>query len=153
METGVVTVSRATPSDHDDACDLLRAQFREHGIGLDDHKISAGIDGHLSDPSRGAVLLARAGGAPVGLAILALTWTVEHGGRVAWLEELYVVPSRRNAGTGGLLLDHALRTAKDLGCLAVDLEVDAQHARAERLYERAGFQRLPRTRWARALAT
>ena len=34
--------------------------------------------------------------------------------------------------------------------LALELEVDAEHHRAERLYERAGFTRLPRRRfWLR----
>jgi GNAT superfamily N-acetyltransferase len=78
---------------------------------------------------------------------------VEHGGRVAWLEELYVVPARRNAGIGQLLLDEVLQTAKGLGCLAVDLEVDVEHARAEHLYERAGFRRLRRMRWTLGLET
>jgi GNAT superfamily N-acetyltransferase len=151
MESTPAEVSRATHSERDGVCELLRAQFREHGIGLDDGAIAAGIDGHLSDPNKGVVLIARDDGAFVGLAVLAFTWTVEHGGRVAWLEELYVVPSRRGAGLGKLLLDHALQTARSTGCLAVDLEVDADHARAEHLYERAGFRRLPRARWALSL--
>src|SRR6185369_14509202 len=116
MKAPTLEVLRATHSEHHDTCDLLRAQFREHGIALDDSLISAGIDGHLSDPNRGVILLARESGAFVGLAILAFTWTVEHGGRVAWLEELYVVPSRRGAGVGKLLLDRALATAIELGC-------------------------------------
>jgi GNAT superfamily N-acetyltransferase len=151
MESTVAEVIRATQSEHHAACELLRAQFREHGIALDDRLISAGINGHLSDEARGAVLLAREAGVFLGLAILALTWTVEHGGRVAWLEELYVVPSRRNGGIGKLLLDHALQTARSLGCRAVDLEVDVEHARAEHLYERAGFRRLQRGRWTLGL--
>ena len=104
--------------------------------------------GHLSDPSRGAVLVADQEGVTVGFAILASTWTVEDGGRVAWLEELYVVPSLRGAGIGKCLLEEALRTAREMGCLAMDLEVDFEHARAENLYARAGFRRLPRTRWS-----
>jgi GNAT superfamily N-acetyltransferase len=151
MAAVVSDVSRATWADAGTVRELLRAQLREHGIDLDDGLIAAGVEGHLSDPSRGAVLVARVEGRIVGFAILATTWTVEHGGRVAWLEELYVVPSCRNGGIGTRLLEHALRAARDMGCLAVDLEVDVEHARAENMYARAGFRRLPRVRWSLSL--
>jgi GNAT superfamily N-acetyltransferase len=153
MTSTTIHVARATPADRDVVCALLRAQFEEHGIDLPDRLVSAGVDGHLTDGSRGAVLVAKNGRATVGFAILATTWTVEHGGRVAWLDELYVVPAMRNAGVGTELLNRALETAREMGCLAVDLEVDAEHARAENLYARAGFRRLPRTRWSLLLET
>lgn len=153
MASITVHVSRAIPADRDAICALLRAQFREHGIDLADGLVSAGVDGHFADASRGALLVAKNETTMVGFAILATTWTVEHGGRVAWLEELYVLPSMRNSGIGTELMARALEVARDLGCLAVDLEVDAEHARAEHLYARAGFRRLPRTRWSLPLGT
>jgi len=153
MSSTTIRVSRATPADRDAVCELLRAQFEEHGIELHDRLVSAGVDGHFADSSRGAVLVARSEAATVGFAILATTWTVEHGGRVVWLDELYVVPAMRNSGVGTELLEHALETAREMGCLAVDLEVDVEHARAENLYARAGFRRLPRTRWSLSLTT
>lgn len=148
-----IQVSRATPADRDKICELLRAQFEEHGTDLSDRLVSAGVDGHLIDGSRGAVLVAKSETAMVGLAILATTWTVEHGGSVVWLDELYVLPSMRNSGIGTQLLQHALEMAREMGCLSVDLEVDVEHARAENLYARAGFRRLPRTRWSLPLTT
>ncbi len=48
---------------------------------------------------------------------------------------------------GGAPLAHARAS----GCFAVELEVDAEHARAARLYARAGFTQLARTRWAPTL--
>jgi GNAT superfamily N-acetyltransferase len=152
MTSTTIHVSRAAAADRDAVCDLLRAQFKEHGIDLPDRLVSAGLDGHFADTSRGAVLVARSENAIVGFAILATTWTVEHGGHVVWLDELYVLPSVRNSGVGTQLLEHALDTAREMGCLAVDLEVDVEHARAENLYARAGFRRLPRTRWSLSLA-
>lgn len=151
MSTTTIHVSRATLADRNAVWDLLRAQFEEHGIELPDRLVSAGLDGHFTDSTRGAVLVAKTENATVGFAILATTWTVEHGGRVIWLEELYVIPSMRNSGVGSRLLEHALETAREMGCLAVDLEVDVEHARAENLYARAGFHRLPRTRWSLSL--
>lgn len=130
---------------------LLANQFREHAIALERDQISEAVLGLLSDPARGAILLAHDPD-PVGVASLAFTWTLEHGGWVAWLDELFVVPDRRGCGIGRSLLLRAIETARNRGCRAIDLEVDADHSRAERLYQREGFVALARRRWARRLA-
>jgi GNAT superfamily N-acetyltransferase len=129
---------------------LLRAQFEEHAIPLDPRALSGAVRGLLSDEGRGAVLLARDPD-PIGVAVLAYTWTLEHGGKSAWLDELFVVPEHRDRGVGRALLLRALQVAGASGCRAVDLEVDVEHARAEHLYAREGFAALPRKRWARRL--
>jgi len=58
------------------------------------------------------------------------------------------VPPKREDGFGTALLARAREVAVGLGCNAIELEVDAGHRRAERLYRRAGFQPLPRSRWS-----
>ncbi len=68
-----------------------------------------------------------------------------------WLDELYVLPARRSEGIGTALLERTSALARERGCLALELEVDANHGRAARLYERAGFGRLARTRRSRRL--
>jgi GNAT superfamily N-acetyltransferase len=140
----------ATEKELDAAVTLVSAQFVEHRIELAPGALAAALRVLMTEPKRGAVLLAYDPG-PIGIAVLAYTWTLEHGGQVAWLEELYVAPERRGQGVGLALLRRALAFAKDAGSSAVDLEVDVEHERAERLYEREGFQRLPRRRWARPL--
>lgn len=145
------TITRATLSDQPRARGLLRAQFDEHSITLDQATTERGLSRMLEDPALGRILIARDGQSSVGLAVLAFTWTLEHGGLVAWLDELYVVPERRESGVGRALLQEAIRTAQEAGCAAVELEVEMGHARAENLYAREGFVRLPRRRWARRL--
>jgi GNAT superfamily N-acetyltransferase len=145
-----VRIETATVQALDAAVRLLRAQFTEHAIELGDGALIAAIHGLLDDSSRGTVLLAY-DPEPVGIAVLAYTWTLEHGGPVAWLDELFVVPDRRGRGIGLAMLRQAVDTAKKGGCRAVDVEVDAQHERAEHLYEREGFERLLRKRWTKRL--
>ena len=129
---------------------LLQAQFAEHAIPLSPGEVEEALRGLVVGRDRGTVLVAR-GPAPVGIAVLAWTWTLEHGGRVGWLEELYVAPPFRNRGIGARLLAAALEAAREEGCRAVDLEVATEHGRAERLYERAGFRRLDRARFVKLL--
>jgi GNAT superfamily N-acetyltransferase len=140
----------AHPEDLDAVVRLLAAQFREHDIVLDVSELQEGVRGLIVDPGRGAVILAGEP-EPIGVAVLAYTWTLEHGGLVAWLDELFVVPEYRGQGIGRALLVRAMGVATDKGCRAVDLEVDVDHSRAERLYQREGFTALHRKRWAKRL--
>jgi len=105
----------------------------------------------LHNENLGFFLLARAGEQSIGVADVAFTWTLEHGGKSAWLDELYVAPEYRGKGIGAALLRAALETAQRSGCAAVDLEVDEAHARAENLYKREGFEPLHRTRWVKKI--
>jgi GNAT superfamily N-acetyltransferase len=146
-----VTVRPAEDADRPVLLALMRAQFREHHIDLSDAGISRAIEGVLREPSWGRILVATRAGTPVGFAALSFMWTYEHGGRAAWLDELYVEPAHRGGGIGGTLLHAAFRAAADSGAATMDLEVDAGHRRAELLYQREGFARLNRVRWSRPL--
>jgi GNAT superfamily N-acetyltransferase len=140
----------ASSEDVDTLMDLLGAQFAEHRIAVPEVHLRRAVRTLASDANRGAILLALDPHA-VGVAVLTYTFTLEHGGAVAWLEELFVLPERRGRGAGTALLERALEVAQASGCRAVDLEVDFDHARAENLYRRAAFAPLPRRRWTKRL--
>jgi len=131
------TAGRALP--------LIEAQYREHRIEMGGARLRRAL--RLLLAGRGIVLVALDPD-PVGVAVLSTTITIEHGGRVAWLDELYVVPDRRGRGLGRTLLLKALSAARKAGCAAVELEVVRGHDRAARLYLREGFRRLPRSRFS-----
>jgi hypothetical protein len=101
----------------------------------------------LERPQRGRLVVAERDGTIVGFAALSFVWPLEHAGRSAWLEELYVTPPHRERGIGTLLLRSACRYAAADGAVAIDLEVEADHARAAHLYAREGFRPLTRARW------
>ena len=130
---------------------LLAAQFEELEIPLEADRLAAAVDGVLGGPERGSFLIARLNGQPVAVAYLSFQWSLEHGGRSAWLEELYVVPALRDRGIGRDLLLAACGHAAGRGCAAMDLEVEQDHARAARLYAREGFRPHRRARWVRPL--
>lgn len=146
-----VQVRPVTAADRGAVVALMLAQFREHDIGLDGAGVQRAVDGVLQQPEWGRLLLATHAGTPVGFAALSFIWTYEHGGRAVWLEELYVEPAQRGRGIGRMLLQSAYRVAAQAGAIAMDLEVDVAHRRAEHLYEREGFVRLNRARWSRRL--
>jgi ribosomal protein S18 acetylase RimI-like enzyme len=137
----------ATPADLDEVTELLAAQLHEHDIPIDRADLEYAADGILRVPDRGFVLLALHQGGTVGVACVSYSWTVERGGMVAWLDELYVVPAMREHGIGNELLAGVIATAGAAGCRTVELEVETSHARAEHLYRRHGFTDMPRRRW------
>src|SRR5260370_33021663 len=132
------SIQRATQEHRAAVVRLLRAQYDEHRIELSPERLDSAVAGMIDVPERGALLIALDGDEPVGLAVLSYAWTLEHGGRVAWLDELYVVPGRREQGLGAALLAPAQEVATSPGCNAIELAVDAGHRRAARLYQRAG---------------
>lgn len=150
--SSTVTIALATDAELDAVVALLVPQFAEHDIELPGARLRAAVRELLTAPERGAVLLARRAGAAVGVAALATTWTLEHGGLVGWLDELYVVPEERGGGIGARLLDEALALGRARGWLALELEVERGHERAANLYQRAGFRALTRERWSLPLA-
>src|SRR5258708_36852857 len=97
-------VEQVTPKGHAKAGRLLQAQIDEHQVSLPAESVDRAVARLIEMPERGVLLLALESGVPVGLAAIAYTWTLEHGGLVAWLDELYVVPERRGPGVGTALL-------------------------------------------------
>src|SRR5437868_14909654 len=59
------------------------------------------------------------------------------------LKRMYVRPQFRGLGYGKLLLDHLIEYARARGVGLLRLETGIHQAAAIRLYERAGFQRIP----------
>jgi ribosomal protein S18 acetylase RimI-like enzyme len=140
-------IRSAEPADAAALARLLRSQLDDHGIELADERLAAAVAGPLADPSLGFFRLAVRGGEAVGMAYVSLQWSLEHGGRAAWLEELWVDPPHRGLGVGEALLEAALAGARETGASAVDLEVESGHERVETLYLRHGFRRHERRRW------
>jgi GNAT superfamily N-acetyltransferase len=150
--TAAITVRAARRGDLPALTTLLIAQLRDHGNDVPDDELAVAARGMLERPQRGQFLLALEGETVVGLAALSYLWTLERGGRAAWLDELYVLPERRDAGIGAALVTAAIATARAAGALAVDLEIEAGHERAAALYRRSGFAPLSRQHWTLRLA-
>jgi aminoglycoside 6'-N-acetyltransferase len=144
-------ITPAIPADQPDVVTLLADQLAEHDIALDRHRLEHAVASIVADSSKGRILLARQRGAVVGVMCLARTFTLEHGGEVWWIDELYVVPPWRNRSVGTELVQSAIALATEAGARALELEVEETHTRATHLYARAGFRRLSRQRWVARL--
>lgn len=144
-------VRRMQSEDRGEVLAMLAIQLEEHAVEIDRAALEAAVDGVSGRPERGQFLVLGERGALLGFAYLGFTWTLETGGLTCWIEEIYVRPEARGQGRGAALLASALLEARARGAKAVDLEVEEGHERVNTLYERAGFRRLSRRRWQRAI--
>ena len=71
--------------------------------------------------------------------MLSLGFSIEHGGRDGFIDDLYLVPAARGMGLGRALLAFAVGEAEKLGIRMLHLEVEPGNDRAHDLYRRNGF--------------
>jgi ribosomal protein S18 acetylase RimI-like enzyme len=92
----------------------------------------------------GVIYLIHAGKIAAGYFVLTFGFSVERGGKIGLLDELYVAPALRGRGLGTAAVEEVVRVAQKAGCCEVVLEVDQGNERAARLYGRIGFRDLKR---------
>ena len=147
MET--ISIKPVECDDFDAAITLFDAQLREHDIVTSTDDLYDVIRAVTLNSSLGFLLLATTEDTPTGVAYAASHLSLEHGGVIGWLEELYVLPQRRHCGIGSRLLTEVITRARELEWRGIELEVVAGHERVIPLYVRHNFQRLSRSRFGR----
>jgi GNAT superfamily N-acetyltransferase len=95
----------------------------------------------LSKPDRGACWLAEADREVCGYLLTVFVFSLEHGGLMAEIDELFVNDELRSAGAGSLLLARADRDLAERGLVRLQLQLGVDNHRARRFYERHGFAR------------
>ena len=76
-------------------------------------------------------------GAVIGYGVLAYTYSQEAGGKVVWLEEIYVCREHRGRGYGSEFIDFVL---EKIPAKRYRLETEPENEDAARLYLRKGFE-------------
>jgi ribosomal protein S18 acetylase RimI-like enzyme len=141
-----VEVRAATPADRGAAIRLLTAQLVEHALPVDADGIARGVELALAHGSAAWLVVALAGGLPVGILLANPIVSVEHGGAALWIEELYVAPAHRRRGVARALLAFVTDEARNHGMRAVELEVVPTQTAALALYAALGFHAVDRRR-------
>jgi len=73
-------------------------------------------------------------GKPVGYVILTFIFSFEYQGRIAFLDELFILPEMRGAGLGKQALDFIAKEAKALSIKIIYLEIEPHNETARKLY-------------------
>ncbi len=133
----------ATAADEEAVFALLGAFYEEERITLRREATRAALRTLLREPRAGRVFLLKNEEAPdekpAGYLVAAFWHSLEFGGRVVLLDELYLVPAARGRGIGRDSIAFVRTWAKTQGAVAVRLEVNHHNKHAREIYLKAGF--------------
>lgn len=119
--------------------ELAREFWLEAGFAHEERQRKA-LHRLAESPDLGKVYVIDFNGSEVGYAVLCWGFSIEFGGRDAFLDEFYVVADHRKRGIGAQALELLAEAAKTEGCAALHLEVMPGNERVLDLYGRAGFK-------------
>jgi GNAT superfamily N-acetyltransferase len=95
----------------------------------------------LSRPERGACWVAESGGALCGYLLAVFVFSLEHGGTMAEVDEVFVSAEMRSTGVGSRLLAKAEGDLAARGLTRLQLQLGVDNHRGRAFYERHGFHR------------
>jgi ribosomal protein S18 acetylase RimI-like enzyme len=123
---------------------LMRAYAAFDGLSFDEGTARRTLTQLLADRRLGRVWFIVSEGAVCGYVALCFGFSIELGGRDAFVDELFIEPAYRNRGLGTQALQQAGDAVRADGVVALHLEVRRDNAEAQRYYERLDFRKRDR---------
>ncbi len=134
-----------TPEEAPALAGLMRAYYAFDGHDFDEVRVLRTLAEFLANPEHGRAWFIDADGSLAGYMVICFGYSLEFGGRDAFVDEIYLDERFRGRGLGRQALEFMMVEARRLGIKALHLEVDAKNAPAQRLYDSLGFA--PRGRY------
>lgn len=136
-------IRQALPLDEPLVLRMAEAFHREDG-----HPLAAtggeAIRALLKGNPLGAIYLMEEEGLALGYFALCFTMSLEFGGLVVILDDLYVAPEARGRGIGAQVLAKVEAVAAEKAAVQIFLEVEKANERAFEFYRRHGWRRRDR---------
>ena len=134
-----ITQVQATSPPMPDLAELFEEYRRHYGQPRDADRSRAWLGAQLAS-GRLRGYLARRGGEPAGMALVASTSASQRLGHVWQLRDLYVAERHRREGVGHALVAHVRDAATADGALRVSLTTEEGNVSALALYGGLGFE-------------
>jgi ribosomal protein S18 acetylase RimI-like enzyme len=132
-------VRLAEPSDRDLLVEMMAAFYAESGTPFDAVQAGRAFEILLAANAEGTVWILERPGAAAGYAVLTTGFSMEYGGRDAFLDDLYVRREHRGLGLGRAAMEVVLEECRRRGVRALHLEVARDNSRAKELYRSLAF--------------
>lgn len=123
---------------------MIEAFHIEDGVDSTPESRRAALELLFSGDVQAALWLIGPSRAPVGYIAISFGFSIEMGGRDAFLDEFYIRPKVRGRGMGSQALHLLLPMLRDMGIKAMHLEVDQANDKAQKIYARSGFEKRDR---------
>lgn len=118
---------------------MMRDYYAEDGYTFSEAEARVVVGRLIRDSGLGRLWVAWAGESPVGYLAVTYGYSLEYRGRDAFIDEVYVVPSRRRRGIGAQAVALAESACREAGVRALHLEVERDKTGAREMYRRGGF--------------
>jgi GNAT superfamily N-acetyltransferase len=130
-------------NDFEPCLNLMRAYYEFESIEFDLSRARLALE-QLIRENHGRAWTLQLEGKPAGYFIVLYGFSLEYGGRVLELDELFVVAEFRGHGLGRSILGFVEAQAREFGAVVLSLETEPDNENAQAFYGRHGFTKLER---------
>lgn len=130
----------ATTEDLDIILPMVKAYHHFEFMETDNDTRSQAIQTLLNNPQYGKIWLIQWEEKTVGYISLCPGYTIEFGGRDAFIDEFFILSDYRGKGLGNKTLELVKEKAREWGIKSLFLEVDKENIIAQNLYKKASFK-------------
>jgi ribosomal protein S18 acetylase RimI-like enzyme len=134
-----ITLELAGPTQLEELLPLVAAYHAFEEVVTSAEQRRDSVRKLLHDRNPGEIWLVRKSDGVIGYIAVCYSYSIEFGGRDAFVDEFYIAAAERGKGIGGRVLKEIAALLRARGIVAVHLEVDGQNERARAAYARAGF--------------
>jgi ribosomal protein S18 acetylase RimI-like enzyme len=134
-----VAVQRATPADQDVVAQFMAEYYAFDHLRYDPQVQPSALAQLLEPNPAGEVYLLTRAGVAVGYMVLIYYFSLEFGGQIIVLDELYLRPEARGCGLGRAALAFAHSRCQQVQACCLRLEVERSNLRAAGVYKAFGF--------------
>jgi diamine N-acetyltransferase len=136
MET---TFTVATPDDIPTLLQFMHEYYEFDHLPFDARVAQTALERRVGDTTLGCIWLIGYAGEPVGYLVVTLGYSLEYGGRDAFVDEVYIRSTHREKGIGTAALTFAEEQCRVLGVRALHFEVERANTNAYGVYRNFGF--------------
>lgn len=118
---------------------LIREYYNYDGHEFNEARVQGALKEIFNNSTLGKIWFISWNEEVIGYLILTFGFSVEFGGRDAFVDEFYIREAYRGKGLGRKSIEFVEETAKKLGVKAVHLEVSRSNTNAQAFYRKLGF--------------
>ncbi len=148
----MAVLKKASTQETEQLVELMAEFYAESDYPLNRRRATATFATLLSDPRLGHAWLIQVDAEIVGYVVVVMGYSMEYGGLIAYVDDLFIRPAFRRAGLGTEALKAVRSFCTNLEARAIYLEVGRDNTAAQAVYRRMGFVNVERQIMALQLA-